>query len=310
MPRRSTGWAKVILEFSVGIVIVACFSYLVARNALGNPFAGLGEEGQLNSTVELELSRIYGLDTPPLIGLFRFLRGLATGDTGRSMFYGYPAFQLTMHYALWTLTAVTIGFAMSLLFTILWFLYVGPGAGPTFFYRKLSFIPGYIYAVPVVLATWYTGWPSPLPGVTLGKMAVYALIVFLAASSRLIHGLMGMVEDQSIRLDDYKLFLQAIGFPDSSVNWKVLRIVLPSFTAYSTALMGSILERSVVLEPLIGYTGVGMIVYEGVLNADPILAATAFFILGLLGYLFVAVGRVIEPLLDPRMRDDKWSVGI
>ena len=303
MSRETTRALRTVLELLISITIIALFSYAVARTALGNPFVRLGEEEQLSTLVEKQLSQIYGLDKSPLSGSLSFLRELLHGNTGQSIIYNTPAFQLAAYSTLWTLAAVVTGFTLALLFSIAWFIFIGPESRVTSLYRKLSFIPGYIYAIPVILSTWLTGWPTPLPSASPDKITAYAAIVFIAASTRLLHGLIGMTEDSSRELDDYKRALQAIGAPDRHINRRVLRVILPTYTGYSTTLLGTILERSVIIEPLIGYTGAGMILYNSVLNTDPILAATTFTIIGSIGYLTVALGRALEPALDPRLRE-------
>ncbi len=294
--------AKALGELFVGIILVGLISYIVARSALGNPFIGLGVQEQLSPAVEKELVKIYGLNESLALGSLGFLSGLFKGTTGQSIVYNSPAFSIAVYSILWTLLAILPGFLLGFLASMLWFTLYGSNNPATAIIRRLSFIPGYIYAVIIAVSSWLIGWPSPLPSTSTSKIIAYTLVIFLVAWTRLLHGLIGIVDDSINELSGYTQALRAMAYPEYKINQKLIRVVMPSYSAYATTLLGMTLERSVILEPLIGYVGIGMILYRSVIMADPVLAATAFTLLGSIGYLMVIIGRVLEPTFDPRLR--------
>lgn len=291
--------AKAALEAALGVCVIAATSYTAARLGLGNPFAGLGSEGALPPEALRTLTRIYGLDEPLARGFASFVASLLRGTTGPSLLYGRPALSLVARALPWTLAAVLPGFTAAYLLALAHFVLLGPrGSGPA---RWLGFIPGYIYAVAVAVSSWALGWPSPLPGTGAGKLLAYSLVVLLASWPRLLHGLLGILEDAEGEILAYERVLMAQGFPRRAVSARAARVVLAPYTAYAATMLGGVLERSAIVEPIISYTGAGYLLYRGAANADPVLAATAFTVIGALSYVIVAAGRVAEPLLDPRV---------
>jgi oligopeptide transport system permease protein len=290
---------KLLTELMVGLVAITVVAYMSARLGLGNPFTGLGASQGLDPATEAALRRIYGLDKPPLQGLLGFLSSLARGSTGPSLVYGESALRIALGYLPWTLAGVAAGFTLALLATATWMALLGPKVPRPI--RSLSFIPGYFYAVILFLSAWWLGWPHPLPSHDAEKMAAYVLVVFLASWPRLLHALAGIVDDAGAELQGYILALRAMGSPEHRVNRRLLRTVAAPFAAYAAMLLAMMLERSVILEPLLGYNGLGRLLYEAATSADPILAATAFTLIGLTAYTIVFLGRLLETMLDPRL---------
>jgi ABC-type dipeptide/oligopeptide/nickel transport system permease component len=290
---------RLLAELSAGVLAVASVAYLSARIGLGNPFAGLGASQGLDPVTETVLRRIYGLDKPPLEGLLYFLSSLARGSTGPSLVYGKPALRIALDYLPWTLLGIASGFMLALLATVTWIIVIGPKVPRPI--RSLSFIPGYFYAAILLLSAWWLGWPHPLPSHDAEKVSAYSLIVFMASWPRLLHALAGILSDPGAELKGYVSALRAMGASEHRVNKHLLRTVAAPFTAYMLMLLAMILERSAIIEPLIGYTGLGHLLYEAVVSADPILAATVFTTIGVISYTIVFLGRFLENILDPRM---------
>ena len=299
MPGKRLGLAGLLAELLLGLLVVAVLAYVSARAGLGNPFTGLGASQGLGPEEEKALKHIYGLDKPLGEGLLGFLAGLLRADTGPSILYNKPAFSLALGALPWTLLGIGAGFLAAYATAAAWIIALGPRIPRPI--RALSFIPGYFYAVLLLLSSWWLGWPPPLPGHGAEKLAAYILVVWLALWPRLLHGLAGIVEDPGLELGQVLQALRAIGAPEHRVNAKLLRTVLAPYTAYAATMLGMVLERSAILEPLLGYTGLGLMLYRGVASADPVLAATAFTLIGAVAYLVVVAGRLAERALDPRL---------
>jgi len=291
--------ARLTAELVAGLLLVSLVVYVSARLSLGNPFAGLGAEQGLTPSEEKALRRIYGLDKGLLEGFAGFLRGLIRGDTGPSLLYGEPALGLALAALPWALLGIATGFAAAYATAAAWVVAAGPRVpGPV---RSLSFIPGYFYAALLLLASWRLGWPPPLPGHGEEKLVAYVIVVWLALWPRLLHGLADMIQGLGEEHAQLAQALRAIGLPEHRVNMHLLRVALAPYTAYAATMLGMVLERSAVLEPLLGYTGIGYLLYRGAAGADPVLAATSFTLIGAVAYTVVALGRLAESRLDPRL---------
>jgi len=288
-----------VAELVLGLLLIAVLAYVSARAGLGNPFTGLGAEQGLGPEELRVLRHVYGLDEPVPRGLLSFIYGVLRADTGPSILYNKPAFALAEEALPWTLLGIGAGFLAAYASAALWVVLLGPGVPRPV--RGLSFLPGYFYAVLMLLSSWWLGWPPALPGHGAEKLAAYVLVVWLALWPRLLHGLAGIVEDPGLELASVTQAMRAIGAPEHRVNARLLRTVLAPYTAYAATMLGMVLERSAILEPLLGYTGLGLLLYRGVASADPVLAATAFTLLGAIAYLVVVAGRLAERLLDPRL---------
>jgi peptide/nickel transport system permease protein len=290
---------RLVAELVAGVAVIAVTAYLAAREGLGNPFAGLGSTGSLPPETVEALRRVYGLDKPVLQGLLGFLASLARGSTGPSIVYGRPALAVAAEYLPWTLAAVSLGALAAAAGAVAWVIVAGPRVPRLL--RMASFVPGYFYAVLLMLASWRLGWPSPLPSHGVEKTAVYALVVFAAAWPRLLHSAAGLAAGLGHELGGYLSALRAMGVPGRRANIHLLRLMAAPLSAYFFMLFAGVLERSVILEPLIGYAGLGRLLYEAVTSADPVLAAAAFTLLGGAAFMLVSAGRLLESLLDPRL---------
>ncbi len=298
---RGRGGLAAAAEAVAGVLLVAVVAYLAARAGLGNPLAGLGESGALPPKAVESIERVYGLREPPLRGLLGFLCSLLHGRGGPSLYYGgADALGLALG-GLWRTLAVMLPAAgAAAVAAAAWSIVIGfEPPGPV---RALSFVPGYFYAVAVAVSSWLLGWPPPLPCSCLSKAVAYFLVVFIALWPRMLHTLSGLLRDALGELSGYAAAARAVGLGERRLRARLVRAVAAPFAAQAALLAGMVLERSAVLEPLLGYTGLGGLLYSAVANADPVLAATAFTVLGSAAYLVASLGRLLEPLLDPRLR--------
>ncbi len=299
--RGRGGLAAAAAEAVAGVLLVAAVAYLAARAGLGNPLAGLGESGALPPKAVESIERVYGLREPPLRGLLGFLYSLLHGRGGPSLYYGGANALGLALTGLWRTLAVMLPAAgAAAVAAAAWSIAIGfEPPGPV---RALSFVPGYFYAVAATVSSWLLGWPPPLPCSCLSKAVAYFLVVFIALWPRMLHTLSGLLRDALGELSGYAATARAVGLGERRLRARLVRAVAAPFAAQAALLAGMVLERSAVLEPLLGYTGLGRLLYSAVANADPVLAATAFTVLGSVAYLVASLGRLLEPLLDPRLR--------
>jgi len=286
-------------EALAGVLLVAAVSYLAARVGLGNPLAGLGEAGALPGAARRGLEEVYGLREPLLRGLAGYLYSLIHGVGGPSLYYGGAD---SLHLALMgmarTLPVVAAASLASAVAAAAWVVGVGDSVPAPI--RGLGFLPGYFYAALLAASSWATGWPEPVPCSCASKALAYFLVVFAAMWPRMLHTLSSLIRDAGGDMAGYVLAARAMGLGEPRIRARLVRAAAAPFAAQAALLAGMVLERSAVLEPLLGYTGAGSLLFTAVANADPVLAATVFTLLGGAAYLAASAGKLLEQLLDPR----------
>ncbi|UXD22704.1 hypothetical protein IPA_07485 [Ignicoccus pacificus DSM 13166] len=261
--------------------------------ALGNPFSTLGANGFLNKTQIEELKKVYS-------GNLRALLSQLLKGGPPSFLYSSPSILLSLEGLASTLLPLGLGYSLAMAFSIAWLIFIGPKVPKAI--RSASFIPEFIYAIPLALTSWSFGWPPPLLGTSFQKALAYSLVILLGEWPKLVYGFSGLVEDQRGVLRDTTLLLKAIGLSDFKIRVKELRVLLPSLTSFSITNFVNALERSVFVEPLISYMGIGYLLFSAVTGGDPPLASSAFLIIATLSYLGSYLADELARRLDPRTR--------
>ncbi|BES82759.1 ABC transporter permease [Pyrodictium abyssi] len=290
-----------VLFFVTSTLLVTAVTYTIARLGLGDPFAGLGAEAALDPVAKEKLESLYGLGKGLVTGYFAFLCFLLCGNAPPSIKYGIPATDLAVKALPYTLVPVLLGVAGAVLLAIAWSLIYGfhvPG-----YIRFLAFVPSFVYAVVFGLTSWYFGWPPPRVCTCLDKMTVYTLLVLVVSWPRILHMLEGVVETILYEHQGYVEVLRAMGFREAQIRLHIMKIAAAPMAAYTAVHLAMVFERSAIIEPLLGYPGLGLMLYRAVLHADLPLATVAFAVIGFVGVVSNVLGRLFEGLLDPRVME-------
>jgi len=260
------------------LALLIYLSYFLTSH-LGNPLAGLGLDASLNATER---------------SFFSFLSSLAAGGE-ESLTYKEPSLWLALSATASTLAVLVPSFALSALSAAAWAYLVGFSCPRPV--RALAFVPDYLYAALLYVASWHLPWPSPLPGTGPSKAAEYALVVFI---SQFPKALQVMADELSSRdeLREAELLWRAVGLPERSVRAKVMRTLAPQLVSGIATLLVLSFERSVVVEPLIGYVGIGYLASTSVVEADARLAAASFVVVSAVSVAILSLASLVERALS------------
>jgi len=267
------------------------------------------------------IERRWGLDQPPLVRYFSWLRQIASGDLGVSMIYNQPVAQvigarfaasLWLMGAAWLLSGL-IGLGLGLLAgategswldRVIRFYAYTLASTPTFWLALLMLI---VFAVTLKVAPICCAWPVGLAPeeATLGQRLHHLL---LPAATLSIIGVANIALHTRQKLigvlgSDYALFARAQGESRAGVvrQHGLRNIALPAITLQFASL-SELFGGSVLAEQVFAYPGLGQATVQAGLRGDvPLLLGIVLF-----SAVFVYAGNTLADLayrlIDPRIR--------
>ncbi len=305
------------------VLFVMSLLVFVSVYAIGNPVDMLIAAEATQEEREMMISRL-GLDQPLALQYLTFLKGLLSGDVGRSFAHDVPAvsliaarFPATFELALVALFASgLIGLPLGLIAAMrprslvarlaLGFSAIGFSI-PTFgkailliliFAVGLGWLPssgrGPITSVlgfPTSLAT-VAGWKYVvLPATTLAIFQTALLIRIVHASTR------------EVIATDFVRFARAKGLSEQRVTTHhVLRnSLIPVVTVFALE-FGGLLAFAVVTETIFAWPGVGRLLLESITMLDRPVIVAYLMATVLLYVVMNFIVDVLYALLDPRVR--------
>ncbi len=281
---------RIAAETIIATFLALLVLYFVVRLAAGNPLAGLGAEGVITGKAAKELRKLLGLDRGLLGGLVYYLEGLAHGlNLGYSLLYSEPVSKLVVRFLPYTLIPVAMGSIGGYAVYVL--LYVALGERARKLLAPLAYTPGFILSLPFALLEWETGRPSPLPGREFTKAVFYCVTVCIVVSSRLLY----------THQSGYLLRYAAIGAPVWYERLRLLRLEAPHSIVYAAVMTIDALVEGIVIEPLIGYLGLGYLAYRAILESDVPLALATLATYTLLAAAILAASEAVAIASDPRL---------
>jgi ABC-type dipeptide/oligopeptide/nickel transport system permease component len=289
------------------VFAVATMIFVIFRIVPGDPatlIAGSEATAEDRAMIERQL----GLDRPIHVQYISYLRGLAQGDMGNSLYSGRPVlnevlahFPATLMLAASSLViAVPIGIALGVVAAI---RYASPVDYGSMMFAVLGVsLPNFwiglmLMVVFAVKLGWLpsSGMGSPshliLPAISLG-LPVMAIIARLTRSSML-----------EVLHRDYVRTARAKGLGERSVITRhaLRNSLIPTVTAIGL-MFGTLLGGSVIIESLFSWPGLGRLLITAVRSRDyPIVQGAVF----LFAVNFVLINAIVDSmymLLDPRTR--------
>ncbi len=305
------------------VLFVMSLLVFVSVYAIGNPVDMLIAAEATQDEREAMISRL-GLDQPLALQYFTFLKGLLSGDVGRSFAHDVPAvsliaarFPATFELALVALFASgLIGLPLGLVAAMrprslvarlaLGFSAIGFSI-PTFgkailliliFAVGLGWLPSSgrgpvtsVLGFPTSLAT-VAGWKYVvLPATTLAIFQTALLIRIVHASTR------------EVIATDFVRFARAKGLGERRVTTHhVLRnSLIPVVTVFALE-FGGLLAFAVVTETIFAWPGVGRLLLESITMLDRPVIVAYLMATVLLYVVMNFIVDVLYALLDPRVR--------
>jgi peptide/nickel transport system permease protein len=258
----------------------------------------------------------FGLDQPIHIQYLRWLRAMASGDFGTSIFTNQPvanelfgALANTLKIAL---PAGILGFSLGILLGALAAYYSGTWLDKLFSAFAITGVSLPHYWVGMVLVAIFAVMLNLLPGQGMGPdgfpstwehakhliLPVVTLsLIPMGVVSRLIRA--NVLE---IRSMEFVSALTAKGLKGRRVLFHILKNAAPSALALMGLQFGYLLGGSILVETVFNWPGSGSLMNLAIFRRDiPVLSATIL----VLASIFVAINilvDVLQALLDPRIR--------
>jgi peptide/nickel transport system permease protein len=299
----------------VVMAIVAVLVFVLTRAASGDPIAVLlGDQASADDIARVQ--KVYGLDKPLPIQFGFWLRELAHGNLGESIFLQRPVTQALWERAepttLLSLMAVAIAALIGVPCGIVSAVYRGSAIDQTFtgFAMLGASVPSFWFGLVLmqifaVSLGWFpvSGYGEPgaslaarlhtlvLPATVLGVLNSALIIRFTRASMLDVLG------------EDYVRTARAKGLPESSVVLKhALRNALVPIVTVLGLTAALMIGGAVVTETVFGLPGVGNLVVSAVIRRDYPVIQGALLVVAVIYVLINFAIDLLYTVVDPRVK--------
>jgi len=298
---------QAVLTFFGATLIVYALMFSIADD----PLQALAGERPLSASQRAQLTAQYHLDEPFVVQYGYYMKGLLTGDMGRTI-TGRPIADVLAEAWPRTIQLAAIAMAIVIVFGVIGGVFAGLRRGGVFDQTSLALTLVVIGTPVFVLGTVFQtvfavelGWFRPSFAPELG-IATYILpaivlgLLSLATAMRLTRT--SVVENLRA---DYVRTANAKGLPwRRVVSVHVLRnSLIPVLTFLGTE-FGALMSGAMVTEGIFNIPGVGGRLFQGIRLEDGPLVVTIVSLLILI-YLFVnLLVDLLYAVLDPRIRHE------
>lgn len=317
--------AFIIRRLMQAVLVVFLMSVIVffGVNVIGDPVAMLispdADQAEIARTI-----KALGLDRPIGEQYLYFLKGVATGDFGKSFIFGEPALKLILQHMPATVELAFFSLFMAIVLGIPLGLYAGlyPEQGISKGIMAVSILgfslpTFWVGLMLIMLFAVVLGW---LPSTGRGDTAVFLGIesslwtrdglshLFLPALNLALTNISLVIRltragVREAMHQDYIKFARAKGLAESRVISVHLmkNILIPIITVLGLE-FGGLLAFSVVTESIFAWPGMGKLLIDSLLQLDrPVVVAYLMIIV----VFFVVINLIVDILysvLDPRIR--------
>jgi peptide/nickel transport system permease protein len=300
---------------AVVLALVAVLVFVLTRAAPGDPVAVmLGDQATAEDIARVK--KVYGLDRPLPVQFAYWVRELARGNLGESIFLQRPVTQALMERAeptsLLALMAVAIAVAIGVPCGIVSAVWRGRAVDQVFTAVAMlgASIPSFwlglvLMQVFAVSLGWFpvSGYGDPgapllqrlhalvLPATVLGVLNSALIIRFTRASMLDVLG------------EDYVRTARAKGVPEHTVILKhALRNALVPIVTVIALTVALMIGGAVVTETVFGLPGVGNLVVSAVLRRDYPVIQGALLVVAALYVTINFLTDLLYAMVDPRVR--------
>ncbi len=316
--------ARKIVWLAVTLYGVVTFNFVLFHLLPGNPVRLLARSGHLTPQAVADITRVYGLNHPPLEQYLIYLRGLLHGQLGISYTYRTPVSQMLGQYLGNTILLLAGATILTIAGGVLLGVVAASRRGggydsatvtasvigwslPTFWTGLiLAFMLGvWLHAFPIF------GSQTPNAAYTseLQRIADIGSHLFLPTLTLVIVNiaqfvLVARASVIEVLADDFMLTATAKGLLPRRILWRhaVRNAMLPIVTS-SALLIGLVVSGAIEVETVFSWPGMGLLVYNAVLNRDYPVIEAAFLVFAIVVLLVNFASDLLYQALDPRVRE-------
>jgi peptide/nickel transport system permease protein len=262
------------------------------------------------------LAQQLGLDQPALVRYGRWLRGLASGDLGRSVAYDAPIAELLAERLLVTVPLALIAMLLTTVFALALGVFAASrhrrlgDAGVMAFSQLGMAIPSFWFAILLILvfavklqwfpAGGFAGWDEG-PAEALRSLLLPA--VALAAVQAAILARVTRSAVLEVMREDFVRSARAQGLGRRAVLWRhVLRNAMIPVLTIMGLQFANLITGAIIVENVFVLPGIGRLVFQAIANRDLVLVRDVVMLLAAVVVLVNFVVDVLYAVVDPRLR--------
>ncbi len=301
--------ARRLLQMVVAFFGTTLLVYALMFKIAGDPLQALAGERPLNASHRAPLTAQYHLDEPFLVQYGYYMRGLVTGNLGRTL-AGRPIAEVLAEAWPRTIRLGLLALALVVAFGVTGGVVAGLRRGGPFDHLTLAFtlvvigIP--VFVLGTVMQTVFAvqlGWfrPSYAPELGLATYVLPAIVLALltlATAMRLTRTSVA----ENLRADYVRTALAKGLTRRRVVGVHVLRNSLIPVVTFLGVELGALMSGAIVTEGIFNIPGVGGRLFQGIRLEDGPLVVTIVSILVVINLVANLVVDVVYAVLDPRIR--------
>ncbi len=297
------------------MAIVAVFVFVLTRAAPGDPIAVLlGDQATAEDIARVQ--KVYGLDRPLPVQFGLWLRELAHGNLGESIFLQRPVTQALWERAeptaLLSLMAIAIAALIGVPCGIVSAVFRGSfvDQASTGFAMLGASVPSFWFGLVLmqifaVSLGWFPGSGYGEPGASLAArlhcLVLPATVLGVLNSALIIRFTRASMLD--VLGEDYVRTARAKGLPESSVVLKhALRNALVPIVTVLGLTVALMIGGAVVTETVFGLPGVGNLVVSAVIRRDYPVIQGALLVVAVIYVLINFAIDLLYTVVDPRVK--------
>jgi ABC-type dipeptide/oligopeptide/nickel transport system permease component len=289
------------------ILIVSAVTFALLGFAGGDALTQLRDNPQVSEATIDRLRSVYGLDQPLPIRYFRWLSGAVIGDLGESTYFRVSVSSLVWTRSISTLLLGTAAFAIALTVAVpLSFIGARYQSKTTTAFIDLLILvtastPRIVLAL-IALAVSVRLSASALDS----SSAVLFWLAALVLSAPLISVFLAQFhgELQRTMREDFIKLARAKGLSDSAVILRhAVRPALNPVLTIAGLSLGAVLGGSVIVESVLGRSGLGTLMVSAVRARDLPLVMGIVLFTSTAVWLGNALGEMMQAINDKRIRD-------
>jgi peptide/nickel transport system permease protein len=316
--------ARKVAWLAVTLYGVVTFNFLLFHVLPGNPVRLLARSGHLTPQAVADITKVYGLDHPLGEQYLIYLRGLLHGQLGLSYTYREPVGTLLGQYLGNTVLLLAGATAATIAFGVLAGVVAANRRGgkydsatvttsvigwalPTFWTGLiLAFVLGvWLHAFPI----FGEQTPNAVYTSSAQRFADVAAHLFLPTLTLVVVNiaqfvLVARASVIEVLAEDFMTTATAKGLAPRRILWQhaVRNAMLPIVTS-SALLIGLVVAGAIEVETVYSWPGMGLLVYNAVLNRDYPVIEGAFLVFAIVVLLVNFASDLLYQVLDPRVRE-------